>query len=155
MESVAYIEYYLILLEVKTMKKYIFVTLLLMQVSMLSACGNRKELKNLTLPDRADVISVMISCDEEKETITDSEEIDNIFNVLSSVNRKSKESYNDAPQTEKYLRIDFEIPDGMSSNIVYVFKEEGSFFTEQPYNGIFSIDENQYGTIYDLFNNHK
>ena len=51
------------------------------------------------LPNRTGVISVSISCDDERETITDKREIDSLFANLSTVRIKSGESYNDSPMT--------------------------------------------------------
>ena len=99
------------------------------------------------LPNRTDVISVSISCDDEREAIeaiTDKREIDDLFANLSTVRIKSGESYNDAPMTDKFIKIFFEVSDGLSGCIVYVFEDDGGFFIEQPYHGVFSIEENQY-----------
>lgn len=102
------------------------------------------------LPNRTDVISVSISCDDERETITDKREIDNLFANLSTVRIKSGESYNDSPMTDKFVKIFFEVSDGLSGCVVYVFENENGFFIEQPYNGIFSIEEKQYTEILGL-----
>lgn len=102
------------------------------------------------LPNRTDVISVSISCDDERETITDKREIDNLFANLSTVRIKSGESYNDSPMTDKFIKIFFEVSDGLSGCVVYVFEDENGFFIEQPYNGIFSIEEKQYTEILGL-----
>ena len=94
------------------------------------------------LPNRTDVISVSISCDDERETITDKREIDSLFANLSTVRIKSGESYNDSPMTDKFIKL--------SGCVVYVFEDENGFFIEQPYNGIFSIEEKQYTEILGL-----
>lgn len=90
------------------------------------------------------------SCDDERETITDKREIDNLFANLSTVRIKSGESYNDSPMTDKFIKIFFEVSDGLSGCVVYVFEDENGFFIEQPYNGIFSIEEKQYTEILGL-----
>ena len=105
----------------------------------------------LLLPNRTDVISVSVSCDNEREAITDKREIDDLFANLSTVRIKSGESYNDAPMTDKFIKIFFEVSDGLSGCVVYVFEDENGFFIEQPYNGIFSIEEKQYTEIFGLF----
>ena len=105
----------------------------------------------LLLPNRTDVISVSISCDDERETITDKREIDDLFANLSTVRIKSGESYNDAPMTDKFIKIIFEVSDGLSGCTVYVFEDENGFFIEQPYSGIFSIEEKQYAEIFGTF----
>ena len=104
----------------------------------------------LLLPNRTDVISVSISCDDERETITDKREIDDLFANLSTVRIKSGESYSDSPTTDKFIKILFEVSDGLSGCVVYVFEDENGFFIEQPYNGIFSIEEKQYAEILGL-----
>ena len=97
----------------------------------------------LLLPNRTDVISVSISCDDERE-------IDDLFANLSTVRIKSGESYSDSPTTDKFIKILFEVSDGLSGCVVYVFEDENGFFIEQPYNGIFSIEEKQYAEILGL-----
>lgn len=135
------------LLQIRSMKKITY-ALLILQVVVLSACGNDK-IASLMLPDRSDVTLVSISGSDINMTITDDSKIDDLFTELSSVNNKSGESYNDTPETDDYLKIVFSVSGGISSNIVYVFKKEGGFFIEQPYHGIFSIDEAQYNAIRD------
>ena len=98
----------------------------------------------LLLPNRTDVISVSISCNDERVTITDKREIDDLFANLSTVSIKSGESYNDSPMTDKFIKIFLEVSDGLSGCVVYVFEDDGDFFIEQPYHGVFSIEENQY-----------
>ena len=97
----------------------------------------------LLLPNRTDVISVSISCDDKRE-------IDDLFANLSTVRIKSGESYSDSPTTDKFIKILFEVSDGLSGCVVYVFEDENGFFIEQPYNGIFSIEEKQYAEILGL-----
>ena len=102
----------------------------------------------LLLPNRTDVISVSISCDDKREMITDIREIDDLFASLSTVHIKSGESYDDSPMTDKFIKVFFEVSDGLSGCVVYVFEDENGFFIEQPYNGIFSIEEKQYTEIF-------
>lgn len=131
------------------MKRYLLIAILALQVVLLSSCNTKKD-SALLLPNRTDVISVSISCDDERETITDKREIDNLFASLSTVRIKSGESYNDSPMTDKFIKIFFEVSDGLSGCVVYVFEDENGFFIEQPYNGIFSIEEKQYTEILGL-----
>ena len=51
--------------------------------------------------------------------------------------------------TDKFIKIFFEVSDGLSGCVVYVFEDENGFFIEQPYNGIFSIEEKQYAEIFE------
>lgn len=60
------------------------------------------------------------------------------------VSAKRSRMYNDTPRTDKFIKIFFEVSDGLSGCVVYVFEDAGGFFIEQPYHGVFSIEENQY-----------
>ena len=84
---------------------------------VLLSACSTKEDTSLTLPDRSDVISVNISCGDETKTITDGKQ------------------------------ICCEVPAGQSGSVVYSCKNREGFFVEQPYNGIFSIEEAFYLTI--------
>ena len=78
------------------MKRYLLIAILALQVVLLYSCNTKKD-SALLLPNRTEVISVSISCDEERETITDKREIDDLFANLSTVRIKSGESYSDSP----------------------------------------------------------
>ena len=47
------------------------------------------------------------------------------------------------------IKIFFEVSDGLSGCVVYVFEDENGFLIEQPYSGIFSIEEKQYAEIFE------
>lgn len=131
------------------MKRYLLIALIILQTIFFSACNTNKD-SSLLLPNRIDVISVSISYGDEKETITDKEIIDNLFANLSAVSNKSGESYTDSPRADSFIKIVFEVSDGLSGNVVYAFEKSDGFFIEQPYNGIFSIEESQYSAISDI-----
>lgn len=127
------------------MKKNIFVVLLVLQFIVLAACGS--EQASLRLANRSDIAAVSLYYDSKSETITDSKEIDRLFAELSAVSNKVKESYNDIPTTDGYLKIVFKLTEERSTEPVYVFKDDAGFYVEQAYNGIFSIDEECYSTL--------
>ena len=122
----------------------LFFAIMALNYAPMSQSKYPKKDSALLLPNRTDVISVSISCNDERETITDKREIDDLFANLSTVSIKSGESYNDTPRTDKFIKIFFEVSDGLSGCVVYVFEDDGGFFIEQPYHGVFSIEENQY-----------
>ena len=128
------------------MKRNLLFVFLIGHMVLLSACSTKED-TSLTLPDRSDVISVNISCGDETKTITDGKQIDSLFANLSAVSNRSGESYDDTPRTDDYLKIVFEVTAGQSGSVVYSFKNREGFFVEQPYNGIFSIEEAFYLTI--------
>ena len=85
------------------------------------------------------------------KSTTDKENINNLLFELSLVNIKSFDSLQDTPRVDEYSEINFELSTGTSSNKVFVYKTQEGFFVEQPYNGIFTIDEIQYQSIVAIF----
>lgn len=128
------------------MKRYFFIAFIVILAIFLSACSTNKD-SSLRLPNKTDVTAVSISCDEKKVKITDKEVIEKLFADLSTVRIKSDESYNDAPMAEKYIRISFEVFGRKTGDDTFIFEKGGKFFIEQPYHGIFSIEESQYSAI--------
>ena len=113
--------------------------------------------KGMSVPDSEQLIKIVViletTVSELLVTKVENEEepdrlANDLFANLSTVRIKSGESYNDAPMTDKFIKIIFEVSDGLSGCIVYVFEDENGFFIEQPYNGIFSIEEKQYAEIF-------
>ena len=116
--------------------------------------------KEMSVPDSEQLIKIVViletTVSELLVTKVENEEepdrlANDLFANLSTVRIKSGESYNDAPMTDKFIKIIFEVSDGLSGCIVYVFEDENGFFIEQPYNGIFSIEEKQYAEIFGTF----
>ena len=100
----------------------LFFAMMALNYAPMSQSKYPKKDSALLLPNRTDVISVSISCNDERETITDKREMDDLFSNLSTVSIKSV----------------FEVSDGLSGSVVYVFEDDGGFFIEQPYHGVFS-----------------
>ena len=94
----------------------------------------------------SELLGAQVENEEEPDRLAN-----DLFANLSTVRIKSGESYNDAPMTDKFIKIIFEVSDGLSGCTVYVFEDENGFFIEQPYNGIFSIEEKQYAEIFGTF----
>lgn len=129
------------------MKRYLLIFLSIFQVILLFSC-RKKDVEYLILPERANVISVRLYYINKCRTIVDDKEIDDLFSELSFGSIRSRNSYNDTPMTDDFLMIVFEIPEGLSSDIVYIFRNGDYFYVEQPYYGIFSIDESKYRSIF-------
>ena len=110
--------------------------------------------KGMSVPDSEQLIKIAVILETTvSELLVTEEEPDrlanDLFANLSTVRMKSGESYNDAPMTDKFIKIIFEVSDGLSGCIVYVFEDENGFLIEQPYSGIFSIEEKQYAEIFE------
>lgn len=127
------------------MKKTIAIILLALQLMLCAACGGSKV--KLNLPAESDVLSANITRGGKSETIEAGEKLNELLYALANVDTKSKESYHDAPQGKDYIKIGFELTGGRSSDFFYLYKGEDGFFIEQPYHGIFSIDEAKYSAL--------
>ena len=49
-----------------------------------------------------------------------------------------KESVQDCPQVESYIKIDFQFETGTST--IFAYEDSGKYYIEQPYQGIYKID---------------
>lgn len=90
------------------MKKFLSLFLCLTCVLTLVACG--KKAAPITLP-QADI---------------------------SSSESTKKESVQDVPQAESYIKIDFRFETGTST--IFAYEDSGKYYIEQPYQGIYKID---------------
>ena len=112
------------------MKKYIFFFITVLILVFLSACI-QQEINSLSLPEKNKIIKAYYITENGYKSTTD--------------------SLQDTPRVDEYSEINFELSTGTSSNKVFVYKTQEGFFVEQPYNGIFTIDEIQYQSIVAIF----
>ena len=68
--------------------------------------------------------------------------ISEIISDISSSEPTSKQSVQDFPQTESYIKIDFQFETGTST--IFAYEENGKHYIEQPYQGIYKIDSQLY-----------
>lgn len=134
------------------MKKYFFIYVSIAIFVFLSACS-QKQTTTLNLPEKSDIVKIYYIAENEYKSTTDKENIDNLLFELSQIKSKTFDSFQDTPLVEKYSEINFEMSIGTSSNKVFVYKTKEGFFVEQPYNGIFTINESQYQSIVGVFSN--
>ena len=97
-----------------------------------------KKADPITLPQIDDITSVDITVGENKVNHTDKAWISEIISDISSSEPTSKESIQDTPQVENYIKIDFQFKTGTS--ILYVYEDSSKYYIEQPYQGIYKTD---------------
>ena len=122
------------------MKKYISLFLCFICILALVAC--EKKADPITLPQIDDITSVDITVGENKVNHTDKAWISEIISDISSSEPTSKQSVQDFPQTESYIKIDFQFETGTST--IFAYEENGKHYIEQPYQGIYKIDSQLY-----------
>ena len=125
------------------MKKYISIFLCLACVLTLVACG--KEADPITLPQTDEITSIDITVGGNTVSHSDKTWISEIIANISSSEPTNKESVQDVPQAESYIKIDFQFETGTST--LFAYEDSGKYYVEQPYQGIYKIDSQLYSQL--------
>lgn len=118
------------------MKKFLSLFLCLTCVLTLVACG--KKVVPITLPQTDEITSIDITFGENTVSHSDKTWISEIIADISSSEPTKKESVQDCPQVESYIKIDFQFETGTST--IFAYEDSGKYYIEQPYQGIYKID---------------
>lgn len=103
----------------------------------------------LHLPAQEKLAGISVEGETGQADITDGEEMEDLIYVLGgSGSRNTKEeSISDAPvNAEGLLRVDFHFAEEGTSTL-FVFKRDGQYYIEQPYNGIYKINGDEYNAV--------
>ena len=125
------------------MKKYVSIFLCLACVLTLVACG--KKAYPITLPQTDEITSIDITVGENTVSHSDKTWISEIIANISSSEPTKKESVQDVPQAESYIKIDFQFETGTST--LFAYEDSGKYYVEQPYQGIYKIDSQLYSQL--------
>lgn len=123
------------------MKKYLGIVLALICIVSLTACGSDKKI-NLPESENVTKIEIRNNDSEHGKIVTDTEELSKIINELRDNSESThKESVSDEPvNIEDYICIKFYQENAEENpSIVYLYKDRGSSFVEQPYSGIWKL----------------
>ena len=122
------------------MKKFLSLFLCLTCIPTLAACG--KKAAPITLPQADKITSIDITIEENTVSHSDKTWMSEIIADISSSKPTKKESVQDVPQAESYIRIDFRHETGTETEIITIFayEDRGKYYLEQPYRGIYKID---------------
>ena len=122
------------------MKKFLSLFLFLTCILTLAACG--KKAAPITLPQADKITSIDITIAENTVSHSDKTWISEIIADISSSEPTKKESVQDVPQAESYIRIDFRHETGTETETITIFayEDSGKYYIEQPYQGIYKID---------------
>ena len=125
------------------MKKYISLFLCLVCMLTLVACGKKAD--PIMLPQTDDITSIDITVEENVVNHTDKVWISELIADISSSEPTNKECVQDIPQVESYIKIDFQFETGTST--LFAYEDNGRYYIEQPYQGIYEIDSQLYGRL--------
>ena len=122
------------------MKKFLSLFLCLTCILTLAACG--KKAAPITLPQADKITSIDITIEENTVSHSDKTWISEIIADISSSEPTKKESVQDFPQVESYIKIDFRHETGTETEIITIFayEDRGKYYLEQPYQGIYKIE---------------
>ena len=118
------------------MKKCLSLFLCLTCILTLAACG--KKAAPITLPRADEITSIDITFEENTVSHSDKTWISEIIADISSSKPTKKESVQDVPQVESYIRIDFRHETGTIT--IFAYEDRGKYYLEQPYQGIYKIE---------------
>ena len=128
------------------MKKYISLFLCLTCILTLVACG--KKAAPIQLPQTSDITSVDVTVGENTTNHSDTTWISEIIADISSSEPTKKESVQDCPQEESYIKIDFQFETGTST--IFAYEDSGKYYIEQPYQGIYKIDRKLFERLKEI-----
>ena len=128
------------------MKKYVSIFLCLACVLTLVACGKKAD--PITLPQTDEITSIDITAGENTVSHSDKTWISEIIANISSSEPTKKESVQDVPQAESYIKIDFQFEAGTST--LFAYEDSGKYYVEQPYQGIYKIDSQLYSRLQEV-----
>ena len=120
------------------MKKILSWFLYITCILTLVACGKRAA--PITLPQADEITSIDITIEENTVSHSDKTWISEVIADISSSEPTKKESVQDCPQVESYIKIDFQFETGTSTSTIFAYEDSGKYYIEQPYQGIYKID---------------
>ena len=131
------------------MKKYMRITLALIFIFVLTACGAKKE---ISLPEAKEITEMEITENPSGNTvkITDQDEIAKIVkDIKENTKDTGGESYHESPANIKnFLAVSFYYNNTESNwEVVYLYENRNKSYAEQPYSGIWKIKKEVFKEI--------
>lgn len=124
------------------MKSTAAILLTVIMCFALASCGKADP---IVLPDRDDIANISVVIDGETIYHEDSAWIDSVMSGIADAEPTSKESVQDVPQVDDYIKLDIQLYGGVST--VFAYEEDGKYYIEQPYQGIYELDSDTYTLI--------
>ena len=128
------------------MKKWFSVIICVVCILTLFACGTKAN--PIVLPQSSDVVSVDVTVGENTVNCSDKTWIDEVISGLSDSKPTNRDSVQDFPQVDNYIKV--ELNSQTEKTTVFVYKDKGKFYIEQPYSGICIIDEETYNQLKEV-----
>lgn len=121
-----------------------FLAIILCFCFSLSACGKADP---ITVPAIEDILSITVTIGEESRIYYDTDWITQVITDINNSKPTNKQSVQDVPQNENYIKLDIKLNEGTPT--LFVYKDGDSYYIEQPYQGIYGVDSEFYDFILD------
>ena len=131
------------------MKKYMGITLAVIFIFVLTACGAKKE---ISLPEAKDITEMEITENPSGNTVKITEQ-DEIAKIVKDIKENTKDtggkSYNEHPANiKKFLAVSFYYNNAERNwEVVYLYENRNKSYAEQPYSGIWKIKKEVFKEI--------
>ena len=131
------------------MNKFMRITLALIFIFVLTACGAKKE---ISLPEAKEITEMEITENPSGNTvkITDQDEIAKIVkDIKENTKDTGGKSYNEQPANiKKFLAVSFYYNNTERNwEVVYLYENRNKTYAEQPYSGIWKIKKEVFKEI--------
>lgn len=119
------------------MKKIVSLFIISIMICSIVGCSQKKT-DSISLPQEKNIQSIDVTVGNETENFSDREWIRQCILDITNAQATTKESVQDVPQVDEYIKIDINADDAVSTLFVYIEKE--NYYIEQPYQGIYKTD---------------
>ena len=122
------------------MKRLTFFLLILVVFAwMLVGCSQNRKTSPINLPPIDQIESITITgFDGTQASYADNALIERIVSIITQCVPTAKQSVQDCPQVDKYGRMDISNNGGITT--IFYYKENGRYYIEQPYQGIYETE---------------
>ena len=96
----------------------------------------------IRLPNLKKISSIDISFEGNKIHHTDKSWINDVVSGIKHAKATRKESVQDEPKVDEYIKIDIKYSGNTST--LFAYENKKKYYIEQPYQGIYEIDDNLY-----------
>lgn len=105
----------------------------------------------LHLPEPASLTQITLTHGAQKTALTQGSDIEALLALVNGPGRTTREeSIQDAPvNTGGVIQVDCRFAEGAST--LFLYERRGRFYIEQPYNGVYRIEESEYVSVESFF----
>lgn len=135
------------------MKKFILLLMLIILTLSVTACQSTKD---ISLPDSKNIVSIELERGEQKCQVSDKKIIEEVISeVAKSAKYTNIQSVNDQPtNVDSFITVKFNHSiDESAQSIAYIYQRKGRTYIEQPYTGIWRVDDKIYTRLIDMMKN--